>query len=196
MQTGVVVGSAAWIAPSVLTLDHVAAAVGSCAAEVPVASNGALLIAPPATTFEGTPILDSNSNTFAWVETEAEILDNPLTVNRTTAGNFNGASDQGSIIAAGTEIHSYYIHGDHLNDSGQLLGRLTFTSAQIIGLIYRATEMTASSFLRNPGTNYADAKMEGSDTMTLDLTPGANAISWDMRFGGALDGMRVITSCA
>jgi hypothetical protein len=31
--------------------------------------------------------------------------------------------------------------------------------------------------------------------MWLDLTTGANSLRWRMRFGGALDGIRVITDC-
>ena len=37
--------------------------------------------------------------------------------------------------------------------------------------------------------------MEGNDNMTLDLTPNANTVTWDMRFGGVTDQIRIITAC-
>ena len=37
--------------------------------------------------------------------------------------------------------------------------------------------------------------MEGNDLMTLDLTPGANTLTWTMTFGPVLDQIRVITAC-
>lgn len=188
-------GTAAWIAPSVLTLDRVAAATGSCVAETPTVSNGAVLISPPATNVEGTAPLDSNSNTFVWLEQDGCILDNDLMVNRVTAGTFGGTSDENATIPAGTQFASFFIHGDRLDDSGILTGSLMFASSQIIGLIYRTADLNATSFLQAPGTTYAYGGMEGNDDMGLDLTPGANQLRWSMRFGPHLDQIRVIVSC-
>lgn len=192
---GVATTAVVWTAPSIVTLDRVAAAQGSGSCELPIAGNGALLIPPPLTNQEGTAVLDSNINTFVWTETACEILDNPLTVNRSTAGSFNGGSNQGTVIPAGTEICSYYAHGDRLDDKGRLTGSLLFSSAQILGLIYRSAQLSASSFLEAPTTTYFSAPMEGSDLMTLNLAAGANQVTWDMKFGKSLDGIRIITTC-
>jgi hypothetical protein len=190
------VATTAWIAPSVLTLDRVSAAVGSCTAETPSASNGASLIAPPSTMVEGTAGLESNTTTYVWLEQEAVILDNALTVNRTVAGSFNGASDEGATIAAGTEIASYYVHGDLLAGNGNLTGQITFANATILGLIYRMTDISGSTFLQAPATTYVAEAFEGSETLVLSLASGANSVSWNMNFGNKqLDGMRVIVSC-
>lgn len=193
---GAALGATAWAAPSVLTFDRLAAAVGSCVADVPVASDGAVLIGPPPNMNEGTPGLDSNTNSFVWLESEAEILDNDLIVNRTVAGSFNGGSNENAVIPAGTEIASYMIHGDRLDDNGFLQGTVTFPNAMILGLIYRTTQLNASNFLSSPTTVGNPQAMETGDTMILDLTPGANSISFRMRFGPALDNIRVIISCS
>ncbi len=192
---GAAFGTTAWVAPSVLSLDRVAAAVGSGTPEVPLVSNGAVLISPPATNQEGTLPLDSNTNTFVWPEIGCEVLDNDLVVNRSTAGSFNGGSNQGTIIPAGTKIASYYAHGDRLDDGGTLTGQMTFQNQQILGLIYRTAQLNASSYLEAPATNYFNGPMEGNDTMVLSLAAGMNSVSWNMRFGPALDGIRVITTC-
>ncbi len=189
---GVALGTTAWVAPSVLALDRLGAAVGSGTPDVPVVSMGALLIDPPPTIQEGTLPLDSNTNTFVWPEIGCEILDNDLVVNRSTPGSFNGGSNQATVIPAGTKIASYYVHGDRLDDGGQLTGQMTFPNATILGLIYRPAQLNASSYLEAPGTTYFNGPMETSDTMTLS----ADTVSWNMRFGPALDGIRVITTCS
>jgi len=193
---GLVLSTTAWMAPSVLTLDRVAAATASVATDIPVASGGATFIPPPATIREGTTGLDSNTNTFVFQEVGPITLTAGLAVNRVTAGSgFGGNSNQNATIPAGTQICSFYAHGDRLDDSGSLTGTMTFGSASIIGLIYRTAQLNSSSFLRAPGTTYFNGPMENSDSMWLDLTPGANSVRWNMRFGPALDGIRVITNC-
>ena len=192
---GAALGATAWVAPSVLTLDRVGAAVGSCIAETPTVGNGAVLIDPPPTIQEGTPGLDSNTNTWVWLEQEAVVLMAPLTVNRVTDGTFNGGSNENATIPTGTQIASYYVHGDRLDDNGNLTGSLNFANASIIGLIYRTAELNASSFLRAPGTTYFNGPSEGGDTMGLSVVPGASDLRWNFRFGPALDGIRVIISC-
>ncbi len=187
--------AAAWATPSVLALDRVAAASPSEECEIPALSNGAVLQDPaPASTAEGGP-MDSNTNTFVWYETGPIELTAPLTVNRVTAGNFNGGSNEAVVIPAGTWICSFYAHGDRLDDAGALTGAMTFAKAEIVGLIYRNAELNASSFLEAPGTAYVYGPMETNDTMTMTLTPGAHTISWNMLFGPHLDQIRVITAC-
>lgn len=193
---GLAVSTAAWIAPSVLTYDRVAAATGSNCPEIPTVSNGALFISPPATIQEGTPTLDSDTNTFVFQEAGPVTLTSNLIVNRVTAGSdFGGSSNENATIPIGTEVCAFYAHGDKLSDNGFLTGTMTFGSSTILGLIYRTTQLNNSSYLQAPGTTYFNAPMEGSDRMWLDLTPGANSVSWRMRFGPALDGIRIITDC-
>ena len=194
LRAGLATATLTWVAPSVVALDRVAAAAPSAPCEVPTVRNGARWTSPPASIVEGGP-LDSNTNTYVWLEQGPLQLTSALVVNRTTAGNFNGGSNQNQTIPAGTWICSYYVHGDRLDDNGFLTGGMQFASSTIIGLIYRTNELNASSSLRAPGTTYGNAPMESGDVMSLGLTPGANTLSWRMRFGPALDGIRVITAC-
>ncbi len=191
------VGSLAiWSAPSVTTLGHAAVAQSSNPGpELPFVSDGGILIDPPDDLAIGNPDLDSNTNTFVFLESGCTVLDNPITVDRSTAGVFNGNSNQGTMIPAGTKICSYFVHGDRLDNNGRLTGSATFSTNTILGLIYETGTFNATSFLEAPGTTYAYGPMEGGDTMTLDLTPGANRVTWDMRFGPATDQIRIITAC-
>lgn len=187
---------AAWSAPSVTTLGHAAAAQASGPGpEIPIVSNGGILIDPPPDLSPGSLPLDSNTNTFVFVESGCTVLANSITVNRSSAGAFNGNSDQQTQIPAGTKVCSYYVHGDRLDNDGRLQGKATFMTNTILGLIYRSAEFNATSFLETPGTNYDYGPMEGGDFMTLDLTPGSNMVTWNMRFGGVTDQIRIITAC-
>ena len=193
LGAGVGVGAAAWIAPSVIGLDRVAAAAPSSICEVPVVGDGGMwLDSAPTTLAEGGP-LDSNTNTFVFMEAGPVLLTADLQVNRTTAGTFIGTSDPGGTIPAGTWVCSYFIHGDRLDDSGQLTGSMTFSSATILGLIYRNPELNSgSAFLESPATTYVYGPMEGGDDMSFD---GGTTLRWEMNFGPHLDQIRVITSC-
>ncbi len=195
LKTGAALSATAWVAPSVLSLDRAAAASASEDCEQPALSNGAVWEDnPPASLAEGGP-LDSNTNTFVWHEQGPVELTQALDVDRVTAGNFSGSSNENQQIAAGTWICSYFVHGDRLDDGGTLTGAMTFSNQNIIGLIYRNGTMNASSFLERSGVTYEYGPMEGNDNMSLTLTPGAHALSWSMRFGPHLDQIRVITSC-
>lgn len=188
--------AAVWSAPSVVALDRVAAATPSgCAPEVPTVDSGAMLIAPPPELAPNSSSLDNNTTTFVFIESSCVVLDAPITVDRSTAGVFNGNSNQGATIPAGTKICSYIVHGDRLDNNGRLTGAAMFSINPILGLIYEMATFNATSFLEVPGTNYVYGPMEGSDNMTLDLTPGANRVTWDMRFGGVTDQIRIITAC-
>ena len=187
---------AAWSAPSVTALGHAAAAQASGPGpEIPVVTDGGILIAPPPDLSAGTPPLDSNTNTFVFVESGCTVLANPITVNRSSPGAFNGNSNEATQIPAGTKICSYFVHGDRLDNAGRLQGKVTFMTNTILGLIYETAEFNATAFLETPGTTYAYGAMEGNDFMTLDLTPGSNMVTWDMRFGGVTDQIRIITAC-
>jgi hypothetical protein len=195
LRSGAALTTAAWVAPTVLTLDRAAAATPSGGCEIPTMSNGGVwLSTPPGSLAEG-GVLDSPNETYAFLEQGPVTLASDLAVNRTTAGTFGGNSNQNAIVAAGTTICSYYVHGDRLDDSGTLTGTMQFSSHQIVGLIYRTGQMNASNFLRNPATTYVQGPMEGNDSMTMSLATGANTLSWSMRFGPHLDQIRVITSC-
>ena len=195
LRSGAALTTAAWVAPSVLTLDRAAAATPSGTCEIPSMSNGGVwLSSAPASLAEG-GALDSPTETYAFLEQGPVTLTSNLTVNRITAGTFGGNSNESASIPAGTTICSYYVHGDRLDDSGVLTGSMQFSSHEIAGLIYRTNEMNASNFLRNPATTYVQGPMEGNDSMTMSLATGANTLSWSMRFGPHLDQIRVITSC-
>jgi len=195
LRSGAALTTAAWVAPSVLTLERAAAATPSGGCEIPTMSNGGVwLSSPPASLAEG-GVLDSPTETYAFLEQGPVTLTADLTANRATAGTFGGNSNENAVIPAGTTICSYYVHGDRLDDNGFLTGTMQFSSHQIVGLIYRSNQMTASNFLRNPATTYDQGPMEGNDSMTMSLATGANTLSWSMRFGPHLDQIRVITSC-
>ena len=122
LRAGAGVATATWLAPSVLSLDRVAAAAPSSICEVPSVADGAVWLDPsPPSTAEGQPVLDSNTNTFVWAEAGPFQLANDLTVNRVSAGTFDGGSNEAATIAAGTWICSYFVHGDRLDDNGFLL---------------------------------------------------------------------------
>lgn len=192
LATGTSLAASAWLAPSVTSLDRVAAASPSSICEVPSTFNGAVwLNTPPTSLLEGGP-LDSNSNTFVFAESGPVLLTNDLTVNRTTAGDFGGDDDEQATIAAGTWICSYLVHGDRRNDNGTLTGGLLFPTSRIIGLIYRTNELMASAFLQNPNTIYDTGQIEPNETVTFD---GVSALTWTMIFGPHLDQIRVITDC-
>jgi hypothetical protein len=195
LRSGAALAAAAWVTPSVVTLDRVGAAVPSGQCEVPSTSNGAVWLSPaPASLAEGGP-LDSQTETYVFLEQGPVTLTSALAVNRTSAGTFGGNSNENDSIPSGTTICSYYVQGDRLDDSGTLTGAVQFSSHEIIGLIYRTTEMNASNFLRNTGTTYVQGPMESNDSMTMSLASGANTLSWSMRFGPHLDQIRIITSC-
>lgn len=197
LTSSALLATGVWVSPSIVALDRIAAATPSDpSCEIPTVSNGAAWLAtPPATLAAGGP-LDSNTNTWVFPETSAPFtLTAGLVVDRTTAGSFNGGSNQNVTIPAGTTICSYFVHGDRLDNRGTLTGQLNFANSSIIGLIYRRTTFPGSSFLEVPGTTYPYGPMETNDAMGLDLTPGANALKWEMRFGGGVDQIRVITSC-
>lgn len=197
LTSSAAVAATAWVAPVVVGFDRVAAATPSdTSCEVPVVSNGAAwLAAPPPTLAVGGP-LESDVNTFVFSETPAPVtLAADLLVDRTTAGSFNGNSNQNATVAAGTTICSYFVHGDKDTLPGLLFGQLMFATSTIVGLIYENATFSASSFLEAPATAYVYGGMESTDDMGLDLTPGANTLRWSMLFGGHVDQIRVITAC-
>lgn len=195
IRAGVALTATAWVTPSVITIDRIQAASPSVPCEVPSVSGGAVLISAPPTLQEGTPSLDSNTTSWVFPEQGPIQLPSDLVVNRTVAGAFDGSSNENAVIPAGSWVCSYYVHGDRLDDNGQLTGQLQFSSANIIGLIYRQTEIDASNYLQAPATTYFTSFLEAADTMTLDLTPGSNRVTWTMNFGAALDSIRVIVNC-
>lgn len=188
---------AVWATPTVIGLGPVASAqVSGVGPEIPTLTMGALLLDPPPPDLSaGTPPLDSNTNTFLFLESGCTVLANPIMVNRSSPGAFNGNSNEGTVIPAGTKICSYYVHGDRLDNGGRLTGAATFSTNTILGLIYDQPNFNDTDFLAVPGTNYAYGAAEGGDFLTLDLTPGSNTVTWDFGFGPVTDQMRIITAC-
>ncbi len=159
-----------------------------------ITDDTAFYAAPTMSTGEG-GILDSNTKTHVLQEAGPYVLTSDLTVNRTSAGAFDGGDNENKKIPAGTQVCSYMAHGDRLDDGGKLTGSMTFTDRKILGLVYRNNELKNSTFLEGPDATYVYGPMEGSDKMTLDLTPGANTVTWNMAFGPHLDQIRVIVEC-
>ena len=194
----VIAGSAgavvAWSAPSVTSLGSAAVAQSSGFGPFkPQAFNGAVCLnSPPPNLAPGAPELDSPDFTFIWLEAGCVVLTAPLPVNFSGNGAFNGGTDDGTFVAAGSKICSYIIHGDRLDNNGALPGGATFANP-IVGLIYRAPELNGSSFLENPATMYEYGPMETRDTGDVDLA--TNTIRWNFTFGPVTDQIRVITLC-
>ncbi|MEM9041183.1 MAG: glycoside hydrolase family 44 protein, partial [Actinomycetota bacterium] len=157
----------------------------------PLASEGAIVIDAPASATRTAERLDVNDSTFVWFEQGPVTLTDDLSVNRATSGRFDGRDDEPSVIAAGTEVCSWYVFGNRLDDSGRLGGRLDFADTEILGVIHRSAELRASSFLGGSGTQYEVGPMESDDAIRLD----GSTIDWSMRFGGGTDAMRIITGC-
>ena len=195
LASSAAVAATAWVAPSVITLDRVAAAAVSGTAEIPQLGPGAAWF-DPAPPNLAVGAVESDTETPVFLEVSCFELDAPIVVNRSTAGAFNGNSNQNTVIPAGTRIASYFAHGDKLTIPGRLTGSMTFTSQTILGLIYETAQFNATSFLEIPGTNYVYGGAEGGDNMTLALTPGANTVTWDLNFGPVTDQIRVITTCS
>jgi len=198
ISAGAGTAAAVWIAPTVVGFGPRAAAQASGAGpEFPFLSNGAVPFDPPPPDLSASnPATSSNTNTFVFAEAQCFVLTSDLTVNRSTAGvNFPGNTSEGTTIASGTKICSYFVHGDRDTIPGRLTGTATFSTNPVLGLIYRSGELTDSNFLAVTGVNYDYGPTEANDFITLDLTPGANSVSWNMRFGGVTDQIRIITAC-
>jgi len=187
--------TAIWVTPSIIALDSAAVAAQSGPGpEIPVLANGAVWFdpAPPNLAIGA---IESDTDSPVFLEAGCTVLDNPIVVNRSSAGAFNGDSNENTVVSAGTSIASYFVHGDRDNIPGFLTGSATFTSQTILGLIYETAQFNATNFLEVTGTNYVYGPAEVNDNMTLDLTPGSNTVTWNLRFGGATDQIRIITTC-
>ena len=186
---------AVWATPTIVGFGPIAAAQASGPGpEIPSLTPGAVLADPPPPDLS-IGAVESNTDTLVFLEAGCVILTAPIIVNRSSPGSFNGNSNENTTVPAGTKICSYFVHGDRLNLPGRLAGGATFSTNPILGLIYETAQFNATSFLEVPGVNYAYGPAEGNDFMTLDLTPGSNTVTWDLRFGGATDQIRIITAC-
>lgn len=187
--------AAVWATPTIVGLGPFAAAQASTPGpEIPGLIPGAVWFDPPPPDLSPGAI-ESNTDTPVFLEAACVTLTAPIVVNRSSPGIFNGNSNENTTIPAGTKICSYFVHGDRLNPPGTLSGGVVFMTNIILGLIYENAQFNATSFLEVPGVNYSYGPAEGSDDMTLDLTPGSNTVTWNMRFGGVTDQIRIITAC-
>jgi hypothetical protein len=170
----------AWIAPSVLTVDRVAAAVGSSAqpALSGAATAGTLLagqsLRPSSITWS------SNSQFFVFEE---------QCVTLTSTQN----TDSGMVLPTGVQITSHLIHFSPTSGSRTLAGSVNF-SGTIIGYDWQDATLAAGDAQWGvPGVNYGVGRrrMEwpGNDTITFTL-PGS--VSLSMRAGAAfVDQIRI-----
>ncbi len=189
---GAALSSAIWVAPSVASIDRIAAASGS--AESLIIDSTGVTILDPAPSNMALNAFESDITTFVVPESGCVTLPTNIVVNRQTPGSFDGGSNELVTITAGTSVASFYIHAD-LANSGSLLGSLTFSSA-ILGLIYEAPQFQATTpILGCPGITYptpAGAFIETNDDFVLTT----NTISWNFAMGGVWsDVMRVIVAC-
>jgi len=193
--TGSAGAVAIWAAPTVVGLGPIAAAQASGpGAEIPTLIPGAVWADPPPPDLSPGAV-ESNTDTPVFLEADGYVLTTSIVVNRSSPGSFSGNSNENTTIPAGTTICSYFVHGDRLDIPGRLDGGLIFSTNTILGLIYETAQFTATDFLEVSGVTYDYGPAEGNDFMTLDLTPGANTVTWDMRFGGVTDQIRIITAC-
>jgi len=188
---GSAIAATTWIAPSVLTIDRVAAATASGGTCI-VGSVGVTYYDPPPPSVE-INALESNTTASVFAEGACVTLPNDIVVNRSTNGTFQGNSNQGSVIPSGTAVQTFIINGDR-STNGRLNGSITFNQP-ILGLIYRRDQFNATSFLEAPGTAYPNvnaAFLEPSDRLTL----ATDTVTWELRMGGIWSDMiRVIVAC-
>ena len=189
---GVALSGTAWVAPSIVALDRVAAATGSAASLI-AASRGVTILDPPPPSF-ALNVVESDTTTHVIAESPCTILPRDIVVNRSTPGSFNGGSNELTVIPAGTAVCSFYVHPDRATNGG-LQGGLEFATP-ILGLIYERPQFDATTpILGVPGLDYPapnGAFAEPHDLFELS----ANTVTWDVRMGGVwADVMRVIVAC-
>ena len=179
----------AWVTPSILTLDSVAAASGS---SLGITASTAVTLLDPAPASVRRNVMQSDTSTFVFAEPGCT-LTSDLVVNRQTPGTFNGNSNELAVIPAGTSVCSYIVHADRATN-GTVSGSLTFAEP-ILGLIYEQPQFDASNYLGFPTTTYPIENgefIENNDDFVLST----NTVQWSMSMGGIWsDTMRVITAC-
>jgi len=158
-------------------------------------SAGTVFLSDPPLSLKEGGVLDDNFNSYVFIEKVCWTLDGDLFLNRGSSGSFTGASNERIVVSSGTKISSYYMHADRLDDNGLLSGGVSFSDGEVLGLIYRRSELDDSNFLRNSATNYFQGPMESSDGMSLLRFAGNQTVTWSCLFGGHLDQIRIITSC-
>ncbi|MEM9565734.1 MAG: glycoside hydrolase family 44 protein [Actinomycetota bacterium] len=162
--------------------------------ELPTVANGAVWIDPPRTMAEGGP-LDSDEATWVWLERGPVTLEQPVTVNRITSGDFTGRTNENAIVPAGTRVCSFRMWADRLNDNGRLEGSLRFDRSTVLGVIHRPNDVRASEFLRPDGTRSRIGPLESGDNLSLTRDARGTALWWDLRLVNGLDGARILTDC-
>ena len=167
---------------------------GGGGVEQPTVADGARLIDPPASMLEGGP-LDSDDTTWVWAEQGPVVLEQALTVNRSSPGDFTGRTNENVLVPAGTRVCSYRIWADRLDDDGRLRGSLRFADSAILGVIHRTNEIRASDVLLPAGIRSTVGPLEGSDRVSLTRDQDGTSLTWDLRLVGGLDGIRVLTDC-
>jgi len=187
------IAATAWVAPSVLALDRVAAATGSELCEHPQVFAPASWEDPPPLDLDKDTGIASNDTTWVFFEQGPIALEKDIEVNRVTEGSFNGKSEEKVDLLEGTVVCSHYVHANRLDDTDTPLptGTLTFPTATILGLIYRSGELKKSDFLEAAGTNYDYHNAEEEDLFTWS----GGSLSWSFVPGNDVRGIRILTAC-
>lgn len=161
--------------------------------EQPTVGAGTRLVGAPATVAEG-GVFDSNDTTWVWSEGGPITLARGLDVNRVDEGTFNGRYDADTYLPAGTTVCSYRMLADRADDRGRLTGSMTFVESEVIGIIYRRTDLRRAAFL-SPSAQDRLAPLERADRLSLTTDGSTTTLRWDLYLVGGLDGIRVLTSC-
>lgn len=189
---GAALTGTAWVAPSIVGIDRVAAATGS-AGSVITASTGVTILDPPPASM-ALNVIESDTTTFVVAESECTVLPSDIVVNRASPGTFNGDSNELAVIPAGTAVCSFYVSADRATN-GNLVGSLTFATP-ILGLIYELPQFQATTpILGIPGMAYPTengAYIERNDDFVLSTF----TVEWNFYMGGVWsDVMRVVIAC-
>ncbi|NNC79982.1 MAG: hypothetical protein HKN94_07490 [Acidimicrobiales bacterium] len=189
---GASIAATAWVAPSVLALDRVAAATGSDVCENPQMLVSASWEDPPPLDLDKNTGIESDDEVFVFFEQGPVALEKDIKINRVTEGSFNGKSEQNVEFLAGTVVCSHFVHANRIDDTDTpLTGSLTFPNATILGLIYRSGELKKADFLEVPGTDYEYDNAETEDLFTWS----GGTLSWSLVPGNEVRGIRILTEC-
>jgi hypothetical protein len=118
--------------------------------------------------------LTSNTELFTFQESSNLTLSQNIPVDVTTAGTYQskGSLTPGTI-SAGTEVDSYFLHSQPVNQPQVYFGSITFSSP-ILGLIVTGLGLdTTDALLRAAGTTYPT----GNVGRGLELSPTEDYVS-------------------
>jgi hypothetical protein len=131
-----------------------------------------VLSSPPASVQRGQ--LQSNTNIFAFNEQARLTLSTAVSVDITSPGTYTTvASLTPGTISAGTQVSSYFLHSDPVNNNAMFDGSVTF-STPILGVIVLSGTLSSSDAqLGATGTTYPT----NDSGRGLELTAGQDFVT-------------------